>query len=48
MAAVGERKTVEGYWDQLGFAPGMNCDLSSWKTEASEGVQGDAGDNGGG
>ena len=48
MAAVGERKTVEGYWDKLGFAPGMNCDLSSWKTEASEGVQGDAGDNGGG
>ena len=42
--AVGERKTGVGEWDKLGFAPGVNFDLSNWKTEASEGVQSDAGD----
>jgi hypothetical protein len=41
---VGERKTGEINWDGLRFAPGMNFDLSNWKTEASEGVQSDAGD----
>ena len=46
--AVGERKTGVGGWDKLRFAPGMNFELSTWKTEASEGVQGDAGDNGSG
>ena len=45
--AVGERKTGEVYWDKLGFGRGMNFELSSWKTEASEGVQDDAGDNAG-
>ena len=43
--AVGERNTGVGDWDKLGFAPGLNFDLSSWKTEASERVQSDAGDN---
>ena len=42
--AVGERKTGVGEWDKLGFAPKMNFDLSNWKTDASEGVQGDASD----
>lgn len=44
-AAVGDRKTGASEWDKLGFAPGENFDLSHWKTEASDGVQGDAGDN---
>ena len=44
-AAVGERKTGVGGWDELGFARGMNFDLSSWKTEPSEGVQADPSDN---
>jgi len=43
--AVGERKTGISGWDKLRFAPGMNFDLACWKTEASEGVQGDASDN---
>jgi hypothetical protein len=42
---VGERRTGFDNWDKLRFAPGINFDLSHWKTEASEGVQGDAGDN---
>lgn len=39
---VAERRTGFGAWDGLQFAPGMNFDLSHWKTEASEGVQCDA------
>ena len=45
---VGERRMRFDNWDKLRFALGMNFDLSSWKTEASDGVQGDAGDSGGG
>ena len=41
---VGERRTGFRAWDGLQFAPGTNFDLSHWKTEASEGVQGDAGE----
>ena len=41
---VGERRTGLGMWDGLLFATGTNFDLSTWKTEASEGVQGDAAD----
>lgn len=40
--AVGERATGLGVWDNLGFGRELNCDLSHWKTEASEGVQADA------
>lgn len=39
---VAQRTTGLGEWDGLGFGQGMNFDLSQWKTEASEGVQGDA------
>jgi len=40
---VGERKTGLGAWDKLGFGRGMSFELSSWKTEASDGAQADAG-----
>jgi len=43
-AAVGERKTGAGNWDHLRFGSGMDFDLSSWKREASDGVQNDASD----
>ena len=42
--AVGERKTGIGSWDGLGFARGLSFGLATWRTEASEGVQADAGD----
>jgi hypothetical protein len=46
--AVGRRKTGIGSWDKLGFAPGISFDLSTWKTEPSEGAQDDASDGGSG
>ena len=46
--AVGRRKTGIGEWDKLGFAPGISFDLSTWKTEPSEGAQDDASVDGSG
>jgi hypothetical protein len=46
--AVGRRNTGIGEWDKLGFAAGISFDLSTWKTEPSEGAQDDASDNGSG
>lgn len=41
---VAKRKTGLSEWDALGFGQGIDFDLSQWKTEASEGVQSDAGE----
>jgi hypothetical protein len=42
--AVAERKTGARTWDVLRFSPSKNFDLGEWQTDASDGVQADAGD----